>query len=70
MIHPRQLADVNRAFTPADEEVERALMIQAAMEHGERGGTGAVALDGEMIDPAVVAGARRTLARAAAGRAR
>jgi citrate lyase subunit beta/citryl-CoA lyase len=67
VIHPRQLADVNEVFTPSADEVERALTIQAAMKRAEQEGTGAVAVDGEMIDPAVVVGARRVLARAAAG---
>ncbi|CNF04282.1 malyl-CoA lyase [Mycobacterium tuberculosis] len=70
VIHPRQLADVNQVFTPTTDEVERALTSQAAMERAERDGAGAVAVDGEMVDPAVVAGARRILARAAAASAR
>ncbi|WP_243718379.1 CoA ester lyase [Actinomadura sp. 7K534] len=62
-IHPRQLADVNQAFTPTPDEVEQAMMIQAAMKHAEREGAGAVALNGEMIDPAVATAAHRLLAR-------
>ncbi|TDD84182.1 CoA ester lyase [Actinomadura darangshiensis] len=69
VIHPRQVAYVNQVFTPTDDELRRARTIEAAMEAAERGGTGAVAVDGEMIDPAVVLGARRTLARAAAAEA-
>jgi len=34
------------------------------MEEAERAGAGAAALDGEMIDRALVLGARRLLARA------
>jgi citrate lyase subunit beta / citryl-CoA lyase len=58
-IHPSQVEPLNQLFTPAPEELERARRILAALE-----GTGAVALDGEMVDEALAAWARRTLARA------
>ena len=58
-IHPSQVGPLNALFTPGDEELERARRILAALEDA-----GAVALDGEMLDEAVAAWARRTLARA------
>jgi citrate lyase subunit beta / citryl-CoA lyase len=64
-IHPSQLEHLNAAFSPSAEEVEWARKVIATMEEAERdGGRGAVALDGEMLDEAVTAAARRILARA------
>ena len=67
VIHPRQIRPVNETFTPSAEEVELARAVRSAMESAHRRGTGAVAVAGEMVDQAVLAGALRTLARAAAG---
>jgi citrate lyase subunit beta/citryl-CoA lyase len=58
VIHPRQLGPVNEVFTPTASELERARRVIAA------GGGGGSSLDGEFIDPAVVARARATLALA------
>jgi citrate lyase subunit beta/citryl-CoA lyase len=67
-IHPSQLEHLNAAFSPTAAELERARAVLAALERAEReGGSGAVALDGEMLDEAVRAAALRTLARSAAG---
>ncbi len=58
-IHPTQIAPIHEAFTPNAEEIERARRIVAAAADDF---SGAVQLDGEMIDAPVVAAARRTLA--------
>ncbi|NGO73664.1 aldolase/citrate lyase family protein, partial [Streptomyces boncukensis] len=64
-VHPRQLAVIERAYRPTAREVERAEQVVRAAETG----AGALALpDGRFVDPAVVAGARRTLRLAARGR--
>ena len=64
-IHPSQLSALTDAFTPTNEEVQGARDVIAALAQAEReGGAGAVALDGQMLDEAVRAAARRTLARA------
>ena len=64
-IHPSQISALTDAFTPTDEEVQGARAVIAALAQAERqGGAGAVALDGQMLDEAVRAAARRTLARA------
>jgi citrate lyase subunit beta / citryl-CoA lyase len=60
-IHPRQIAIIHDAFRPTDEEIRYALKVQAAMEEAERTGSGVVSLGTKMIDPPVVARARRTL---------
>jgi citrate lyase beta subunit len=61
-IHPAQVEVVNRVFSPIDEEVARAARVVEAYEAAEEEGRGAVALDGEMIDLAVVERARTILA--------
>jgi citrate lyase subunit beta / citryl-CoA lyase len=64
-IHPSQLDFLNAAFAPSEEELAWARKVIATMEEAEReGGRGAVALDGEMLDEAVTAAARRIVARA------
>ncbi len=63
-IHPAQVAVVNEAFTPSQDEVARAQAVVAAYERAAAAGQGAVALDGEMIDLPVVERARRVLANA------
>jgi citrate lyase subunit beta/citryl-CoA lyase len=67
-IHPRQVPVIRRAFTPSEEEVERAREIAEAAEAaaaGQARGGGAIALaDGRFIDAPVVAAAQRTLALA------
>lgn len=55
-IHPSQLAPVNGAFTPSAEEVIRARRI---VEAAETQGTGAIVLDGKMLDTPVIKGAQR-----------
>jgi len=55
-IHPSQLAPVNGAFTPSAEEVIRARRI---VEAAETQGTGAIVLDGKMVDTPVIKSAQR-----------
>jgi citrate lyase subunit beta/citryl-CoA lyase len=57
-IHPRQIASVNAAFSPSDDEVAWARRVVAVGDI-----TGAVKLDGKLIDRPVVARARRILDR-------
>lgn len=57
-IHPRQVAPINRAFTPTAEEIGWAQRILGAVEH-----RGATVLDGKMVDQPVVTRARRLLDR-------
>ena len=60
-IHPSQVAPINAAFSPTDDEVATAKRIIKATS-GDY--SGAVQVDGKMIDEPVVIAARRTLARA------
>ena len=61
-IHPDQVAAVNRAFTPSDEEVAKAEKIVAAFEKAEAAGSASIVVDGFFVDYPVVDHARRTLA--------
>jgi citrate lyase subunit beta/citryl-CoA lyase len=62
-IHPSQIPLLNQAFSPTEDEIERARVVVAAAEAAEREGRGAFALNGKMIDAPVVAQAERALAR-------
>lgn len=66
VIHPRQIASVNRCFQPSDEQVAWAGRVLEAMTAAGRAGAGAVQLDGAMLDEAVAVRARRVLAAARA----
>lgn len=60
-INPRQLDPIHRAFSPTEEELSYARRVVAAAEEAEKTGSGAVALDGKMIDRPVLERAERTL---------
>jgi citrate lyase subunit beta/citryl-CoA lyase len=66
VIHPQQLATVNREFLPTPEQIQAAEGILAALAEGQSIGHGAVAVNGQMVDEALAVGARAVLARAAA----
>jgi citrate lyase subunit beta / citryl-CoA lyase len=61
-IHPRHVPVLLEAFTPSDADVEHARRVLSAVESG-----GVAAVDGKMVDPPLVAAARRILARTAPG---
>ena len=64
-IHPRQVVLADAALAPAEAEILRARRIVETFEAAVAAGTGAVAVDGQMIDGPVALQARRILARAA-----
>jgi citrate lyase subunit beta/citryl-CoA lyase len=66
-IHPTQVPVVHEAFAPSDDEVRRAREVVDAYERAVAEGSGAVALDGEMIDRPVFERARQVLADAKRG---
>jgi citrate lyase subunit beta/citryl-CoA lyase len=49
-VHPDQLAPVNAAYLPSDEELARAERIVAAFKQAEARGEAAVQVDGQMVD--------------------
>ena len=57
-VHPDQLAPVNAAYLPSDEEVARAERIVAAFAEAEARGAAAIQVEGQMIDYPVVHRAR------------
>ena len=63
VIHPRQVAAVNEAFTPTAEEVAHAEAVVAELEAATAEGRGVAVLDGKFIDAAVIRQARSVLAR-------
>jgi citrate lyase beta subunit len=64
-IHPNQTPVVNRAFSPAPAEVERAQRLVAAFEEQQAAGAGAFTFEGKMVDMPMLVAARKVLARAA-----
>jgi len=66
IIHPNQVASVQKAFTPDDETIANAKRIVEAFETYQKEGKGAFALDGQMIDMPLVKNAQKVLERARA----
>ena len=60
-IHPAQVPIANEVFTPSEDEVRRAQALVDQYEEATRAGTGAIALDGTMIDVASIKMAQATL---------
>ncbi|GAA1750059.1 CoA ester lyase [Aeromicrobium alkaliterrae] len=65
VIHPRQIEHVNDAFTPSASAVAHAERVVEMLGRAHEGGSGALALDGELVDEAMAVAARRVLAKAA-----
>jgi citrate lyase subunit beta/citryl-CoA lyase len=63
VLHPDQIAVVNAAFTPPAPTLARAQRVLDAYEAATIAGTGAILLDGEMIDEATRAMAQVVVAR-------
>ena len=60
-IHPAQVPVVNEVFSPTKEEVEWAGKVIEAYEKAGAAGSGAVSVDGQMVDAASIRMARNTL---------
>ncbi|MDK9700272.1 MAG: aldolase/citrate lyase family protein [bacterium] len=65
-IHPRQIAPINEAFTPTEDEISKAKRIVVAFDDAQKRGLGVVSLGSKMIDPPVVKRAVRTIDMAVA----
>ena len=65
-IHPKQVRVVNEAFSPRPRDVAQARRIVDAFEQAAAAGTGAISVDGKLVDLPVVELARGVLKRAAA----
>ena len=51
-IHPSQIELANQVYSPDDRLMDRTKRIVAAMKEAARNGSGAVSLDGRLIDAA------------------
>ena len=60
-IHPDHIEPINSALSPTQEEVARARRIVDAFRESEARGSAAFALDGALVDYAIVVHAQRTL---------
>ena len=69
-IHPSGVPILNQVFTPGEEEADHARRVVEAYAEAQRAGSGAISVDGKMIDVPVVERAEKLLARLAAIRAR
>ena len=64
-IHPKQIAELNRVFTPSDAEVGRAQKVISAFEEAD---TGLVVVDGKLIEKPVIREMQRILSIASRAR--
>jgi citrate lyase subunit beta/citryl-CoA lyase len=69
-IHPSNVPILNEVFTPAPSDAAHAQRIVDAYAEAQRAGSGAVSVEGKMIDVPVVERAKTLLARLEAIRAR
>ena len=60
-IHPAQIEVVNEVFSPTEREIEWAKKVVEAYEEASAARTGAISIDGQMIDAASIRMARNTL---------
>lgn len=60
-IHPSQIATVNEVFAPTREETAWARRVIEAYEKANAAGSGAVSVEGQMVDAASIRVARRVL---------
>ena len=60
-IHPAQVPIVNEVFSPTEDEVNWAKRVLEAYEGANAAGSGAVSVEGQMVDAASIRMARNTL---------
>jgi citrate lyase subunit beta / citryl-CoA lyase len=63
-IHPGQVEIINRVFSPTAEEIDYAHRVVEAFERAEAEGSASIAVDGRLVDYAIVLKARWVLERA------
>lgn len=62
LIHPKQLAAANQAFSPTAEQITRAEKVREAWQQAEAEGKGVVLVDGRLVEALHVEDALRVLA--------
>ena len=65
--NPRQVAVINRIFSPRPDEIAYATKVVAAFEEAERRGDASVAVGGQLVDRPIVLRAQRLLELAVSG---
>jgi citrate lyase subunit beta / citryl-CoA lyase len=60
-IHPAQIETVNEVFSPTEKEIEWAKKVVKAYEEANAAGSGAISVDGQMVDAASIRMAQNTL---------
>jgi citrate lyase subunit beta/citryl-CoA lyase len=60
-IHPSQVETVNEVFSPTKKELEWARKVVGAYEEAHAEGSGAISINGQMIDAASIKMAQNTL---------
>ena len=65
-LHPQQTAQANRIHTPAPDELARAIRVIEEFDAAKTEGTGAVTIDGQMVDEATYKNFANTAATARA----
>lgn len=63
-IHPSQLEIANQVFAPTAAEIAEARAIDQAYREAQARGVGAIAVNGKMVDAAIVRSIRNTLRKA------
>jgi citrate lyase subunit beta/citryl-CoA lyase len=64
LIHPKTIAEANKAFAPSEEEIAWSKKIMAAHEEALKEGKGIVLVDGKLIENLHVIAAQRMVAMA------
>lgn len=60
-IHPMQVREVHKIYTPTPEEIDEAKIIIAAADEAGKNNTGVILVNGKMVDAPIIAKANRIL---------
>ena len=63
-IHPSQIQDINKCFSPSDSEIEHAKAVIKIFEESKAKGRGSTSLNGQVIDVPVVKRAEALISQA------
>lgn len=66
VIHPKQIGEVHRIYTPDDKQIKKALKVLDAFDDSIKNHKGVLAVDGKMIDGPIVVRAQRVIDQAKA----
>ncbi|MFA6849717.1 MAG: aldolase/citrate lyase family protein [Selenomonadaceae bacterium] len=66
VIHPKQITEVHRLYTPTDTQIAKALKVLDAYDDAQKNHKGVLAVDGKMIDGPIVVRAQRVVDQASA----